>query len=164
MVIETLDLFFRKACYHWNAFYKEVNRNKSCGKPLDLQIRLCSFFGTWFIRRSYGTCKKRPTVSMRSKVRGFYGTSLILHEKEKKKTEDNTWLNSIQGILVTNSRLKIYISNNFMTLIICLNNFKSICQITKKKKPKDNDWIWIVWEIFVTNTKIENIYQIILWQ
>jgi hypothetical protein len=73
-LMETLGLFFRRACYHWNASYRKNGGIKSCRKPLDLQIRFCSFFGTRFIQRGYETCKKeRSKVSMRSKVRGFYG-------------------------------------------------------------------------------------------
>ncbi len=51
--------------------------NKSCRKTLDLKIWFCSFFGTWFIQRSYGTCKNRSNVSMRSEVRCFYGISRL---------------------------------------------------------------------------------------
>ncbi len=44
--------------------------NKSC--------RNTSFiFRTWFIPRSYRTCKKKSKVSMRSKVRGFYGIPVL---------------------------------------------------------------------------------------
>jgi hypothetical protein len=50
--------------------------NKSNRKTLDLQIRFCSFFCTWFIHRSYRACKKKSNVSMRFKVRGFYGREM----------------------------------------------------------------------------------------
>ncbi len=42
--VETFDVFFRRACYHWNASNMKIEENKSCRKTLDLQIRFCSFF------------------------------------------------------------------------------------------------------------------------
>ncbi len=43
-LMETLDLFFRRACCHWNASYRKNKENKSCWRTLDLEIRFCSFF------------------------------------------------------------------------------------------------------------------------
>ncbi len=87
-LMETLDLFFRRACYHWNTFYIKMKRIKFVVK-LHIYKFGSVHFGTWFIQ-SYWTCKKKSKVSMRSKVRGFYGNYLVLllvcssHEQSSK--------------------------------------------------------------------------------
>jgi hypothetical protein len=71
---------FQKALLSLKRVLHKNDDNKSCTKTLDLQIRFCSFFCTWFIHRSYRGCKKKSKVSMRSDVRGFYG--ILKHRSE----------------------------------------------------------------------------------
>jgi hypothetical protein len=72
----TLDLFFRRTSYHGNASYRKVKIIKVVEKFYYFRFTdlVLFIFGTWLIQRSYGTCKKRSKVSMRSKVRSSYGT------------------------------------------------------------------------------------------
>jgi hypothetical protein len=75
-LMETLDLFFRRACYHQNASYRNNEENKC--------FRTLFWYFFWYMihpkklrQRSYGTYKKWSKVCMKSKVRGFYGISAI---------------------------------------------------------------------------------------
>jgi hypothetical protein len=70
-------------------------------------ISILFIFGTEFIQRSYGTCKKRFRVSIRSKVGGFYGTSrpdfaVPVRTKKKRKWlgthDDDEWVDLIGHI------------------------------------------------------------------
>ncbi len=72
----TFDFFFRWACYYHNASYREVNGIKVADKLLICKLAksVLFIFGTEFTQRSYRSCRKWTKVSVRSKVRGFYGT------------------------------------------------------------------------------------------
>jgi hypothetical protein len=74
-LMETLDLFFRRACYHWNAAYRKMKRIKVV-ETFSSTNSVLFISCTWFIHRSYRAYKKKSKVSVRSKVRGFYGTFL----------------------------------------------------------------------------------------
>ncbi len=60
-----------------------MKKSASCINTLHLQIWFCLFLENNSSKRSYGTCKKRFKVSMRFKVRDFYGTiQTILSTKQ----------------------------------------------------------------------------------
>jgi hypothetical protein len=48
--------------------------NKSCGKTLDPQIWFCPVLANDSFKEATELAKKRSKVSVRSKIRGFYGT------------------------------------------------------------------------------------------
>jgi hypothetical protein len=70
--METLGLFFRKACYHQNASYRKMKRRKVVE---NLEIYKFGSVHFWQILHSkkLQNLEKRSEVSMSSKVRGFYG-------------------------------------------------------------------------------------------
>ncbi len=80
-LMETLDLFFRRACYRWNASYRKMKRIKVVEKLyiyyLDLFI-----FCTRFIHRSYRACKKSPEFPWGPKLEVF-----TVHDSSKEATE-----------------------------------------------------------------------------
>jgi hypothetical protein len=72
------DLFFRRACYQ-----KSEENNKSCRKTLDLQICFCSYLVHDSSKEATELAKERSKVSLRSKVRGFYGMFHIFRFETK---------------------------------------------------------------------------------
>ncbi len=78
----TLDLFFRRTCYNWNAFYRIMKRIKVLG---NLQIlKSGSVHFSYMIHpKKLRNLQKSSKVSMRSKVSGFYGISgLFMRQME----------------------------------------------------------------------------------
>ncbi len=55
-LMETLDLFFRRACYHWNVSHRKIKRIK----VVDLQIRFCSFLYLTHPKKLQNLQKKSP--------------------------------------------------------------------------------------------------------
>jgi hypothetical protein len=106
--METSDLFFRTACYPWLKRALPKNKeNDGCKKHFRFTNSVLFIFGTWFIQRSYETCKKKRSkaktlyysvsgskVSMRSKVRGFYGSNKTAWYSKRKTS--STWLSDFK--------------------------------------------------------------------
>ncbi len=85
----TLDLFFRRVCYRRNATYRKIKIIKVVEK---LKIHRLGSVHFWYdsFKEATKRAKIRSKVSMRSKVRGFYGTVelycaqlIILHGMNK---------------------------------------------------------------------------------
>ncbi len=129
-LMETLNLVFRTAWYHWNASYREMKRInvvENCWIYKFDSVHFC----TWFTQRRYGTCKKRFNVSMRSEVRGFYITNLnvvkkirqkrsgIPIEKEKKKKlQKAAWLLVSTCNIRGKHGLRVHCEKRFLTILL----------------------------------------------
>ncbi len=77
---ETLLLFFQKGLLSSKRVLQNNEDNQSCRNTSDLQIWFCSFVIHDSSKEATELAKKkkRSKVSMRSKVRGFYGTFVLV--------------------------------------------------------------------------------------
>jgi hypothetical protein len=72
--METLHLFFRRACYHQNTSYRKMKKIKVVEKyDIYKFVSVCIWYKIH--PKKLQNLQKRSKVSMRSKVRGFYGTN-----------------------------------------------------------------------------------------
>ncbi len=107
-LMETLDLFFQKGLLSSKRVLQKDEKNKSCRKTMDLQIRFGSFLVQDSFKEAIELAKKRSKVSMRSKVRGFYGNvdswfvllSLFVFWKHKLFDVRAIWENQKTRIIV----------------------------------------------------------------
>jgi hypothetical protein len=113
--METLDLFFKKTRYHWNASHSTGKwREKSCRKLWGLQVCFCSYF-VQFIKRSQGTGKKWSNVTVRSKGRGFYGRRICSRSSTRPPVRERTSLQyswNMSGVPSTVYSPRAYLSKS----------------------------------------------------
>jgi hypothetical protein len=64
---------FQKGLLSLKHILQKNEENGSCRKTLDLHIWFCSYFVHDSSKEGTELAKKKSKVSMRSKVRGFYG-------------------------------------------------------------------------------------------
>ncbi len=72
-LMEPLDLYLRRTCYHRKTSYRNMKRIRVLEKLYIYKFGSHHFW--WMIHpKKLWNLQKRSKVSMRSKVRGFYGT------------------------------------------------------------------------------------------